>query len=582
MPRIAPIIARKAAAFVVFLLCAALERSSGLLVRSKLANGYQKAIQRSFAMAGFLTTTGLQCCHPEDTAQNGSHIGILGDGSLLRLPRNDIYSTELHSCDPQDAGSVHGPYTYHSFKVYAQPVIGDKSFPKSLYPKHATVDYENLLRSHDPEQINYNTRLRDMPGVDMSAIDDVYGRIYDRKVLIKQLRYFLERDEFHSIKRLLSENRLVLSKADCKLFAHDVDHLLQVRLGYTEPTEENIDKTMPFLVARYVLQHLIPQDRNTLCCYKWIEPKYNPVDVPEYTEDYEEPKGTPENPIKVEDTVAYRKIMHRLRAVQPYLRLKLMKELFLRIYRAKRNKLLECLWKYQRLKPDPEKARKRKVRNKINVDRISPFLARPVRCTDEMVREYTAHFEEAVNKGDLATACRLLKRYVRRIDLKNNIQLMLKFKGLFAEMHKCRKYSLEALRKLRILYWSTVKFRKVLIKITEPAMVRDAGRTMKELYEEQLELWRKRTNAKNDELMRKRGVDMDKVRDFSNIYGFDWVPILYPKEYEEGLKAHEKRMEKLRRKAEWVRQELERRRALEMGEGDEPVRKKGKTPTQWI
>ncbi|EDO06768.1 putative integral membrane protein [Babesia bovis T2Bo] len=491
-----------------------------------------------------------------------------------------IYN-ELNSGYNIVGDAIQPPKGHRTFTVFAKPVITEKTYPKSMIPKHATVDYENLLRSHDPEQINYNTRLRDMPGVDMSAIDNVYGRIYDRKVLIKQLRYFLERDEFHSIKRLLSDNRLVLLASDCQCFVKDVDHLLQVRLGYTEPTEDNIDKTQPFLVARYVLQHLIPQDRQNLSCYKWLDPKQIPPNVPEYSEDYEQPKGTPENPINVEDTVAYRKIMTRLNGLQPYMRLKLLKELYLRIYRAKRGKLFECLWKYQRLKPEAENSRKRKVRNKVNIDRVSPFLSRPVRCTDEMVKEYTAHFEEAVNKGDIATACRLLKRYVRRIDWKNNLGLMLKFKNLFSEMHKSRKYTPEQLRHLRILYWSTVKFRKVLIKINEPGMVREAGRSMKELYEEQLQQWRDRTNKKNDELMKKRGIDMDKVRDFSNIYGIDWVPILYPKEYEEGLKKHEKRLEKLRARAEWIKNELARRRAREHGDGDDPVRTKGKTPTLW-
>ncbi|KAK1442188.1 hypothetical protein BgAZ_402180 [Babesia gibsoni] len=518
-------------------------------------------------------------------------LGISGGGGMLQnhstqrdsaagLKRAEVQqgNSAVSSANYRNAAN---PFHYRNFKLQAKPVINEPTFPRSAIPKHTTVDYENLLRSHEPDVINYNTRLSGVHGVDTRAIDDLYGRIYDRRVLMKQLRYFLERDEFHSIKRLLSDNRYVLTKEDCWLLANDVDHLLQVRLGYREPTEENIEETMPFLVARYVLQHLIPQDRQTLCKYKWLNPKEMPSEVPEYTEDYVEPTGTEENPVRVEDTVAYRKIIRRIKGVQPYVRLKVMKELFLRMYRAKRGKLFECLWKYQKLKPEALLSRKRKVRNKINVDRISPFLSRPPRCTDELVKQHTSHFAEAVEKGDLATACRLLKRYVRRIDWKNNLPLQRKFLALFSEMHKSRKYNLEQLRKLRILYWSTVKFRKVLIKINEPMMVDEAGKTMKELYEEQLENWRKRTREKNDALMRKRGVDMDKIRDFSNIYGIDWIPILYPQEYEAGMKAQEERMEKLRKRAAWVSNELRRRREREAGEGDEPVRRKGKTPTLW-
>lgn len=123
-----------------------------------------------------------------------------------------------------------------------------------------------------------------------------------------------------------------------------------------------------------------------------------------------------------------------------------------------------------------------------------------MRCTDEIVKLYTGHFEDAVNKQDLATACRLINRfaryeyeilmYFRRIIFIDNFPLIRKFMSLFAEIHACKKYNLQALKRLRATYWSTVKKHKFLIRYNEPMMIMEAGKTLKDLYEEQLEEYR--------------------------------------------------------------------------------------------
>ncbi|XP_954523.1 uncharacterized protein TA19360 [Theileria annulata] len=502
----------------------------------------------------------------------------------VSLPTKKIYTSNLNFIKNLNDGFFAFINT-HNFKndindfgsgrnvwlLFEKPIYETMPPPKSLIPKRIHLDYENLLRSHDPSKINFNTRLCDFPGVEIRDIDNLYGKIYDRRVLMKQMRYFLERDDFNSIWRLMEYNRDVFNRRDCDLLVKDFDHLMFARLKYEYPEPENLDRTMPFLVSRYVLQHVLQQDLESRLNYKWLEPGEIPEKLPKYSEDYVEPKASPENPIHVRDTAAYRSLMNRLENYDENLRLCAVRDLFHRLIECKRKKLTKSLRRFQRLKPFKSLSYRRKVANKIDIDRVSPFLSKPMRCTDEIVKIYTDHFEEAVNKQDLATACRLLNRYSRRIIFIDKFPLLRKFMRLFAEIHASKKYNLQALKWLRSTYWSTVKRHKFLIRYNEPMMVMEAGKTLKDLYEEQLEQYRKRRDAINDEKMKKMGVNMDEVRDFSNAYGEDWIPILYPKEFEEGIKYQQERLDKLRKKAEKELNEERRRRSYEDYEMEEEI-----------
>ncbi|UKK00139.2 hypothetical protein MACK_000209 [Theileria orientalis] len=453
----------------------------------------------------------------------------------------------------------------NKWELYEKPIYTQTPLPNSSIPKHIPLDYENLLRSHDPSVINYNTTLTGLPGVNIKDIDDLYGKIYDHKVLMKQLRYFLENDDFSSINRLMKYNKDVLNKEECELLVNDFEHLIHHRLKYEYPEPENLERTMPFLVGRYVLQYVLQQDLESKLNYVWLKPGEVP-EVPEYKEDYVEPKASPEKKIHVKDTVAYRSLMKRLNEYDERMRLCAVRDLYHKLIECKRKKLVRCLRKFQRLRPFRSLTYRRKVANKVNIDRVSPFLSRPMRCTDEIVKEYTDHFEEAVNKQDLATACYLLNRYSRRIIFIDKFPLLCKFMRLFAEIHACKKYDQHMLKKLRSFYWSSVKRKKFMIRYNEPMMIMEAGKTMKDMYEEQLEQYRRYRDKKNDEKMKKMGIDMDKVRDFSNAYGMDWIPILYPEEYQEALEYHRKRLEKLRKKALKVENEIKRKRRFDYGE----------------
>ncbi|KAK2197178.1 hypothetical protein BdWA1_000177 [Babesia duncani] len=506
---------------------------------------------------------------------NGGFLSIPSTYSNYRFLENSTVSLDRFKHDGFEFISDNENREYNSkFKLHVRgkPSIRLPPVDRSKLPKDIELDYENILRSNDPSIINYNTRLTGFPGIDIRKVDNLYGRIYDSRVLIRQLRYFLERDDFHSVPRLLRDNKYILNRQVCAAFSNDIFHLLHVRLKYRLPEKETLDEDTRFLVSRYVSQHILQQDLESRLYYRWLEPGEIPPKVPSFDPEYREPNATPEKPIHVKDTIAYRKLIQRVEDLDENVRLKTLRELYYRLLHSKKNKLLGSLWRYQKLKECHRLGYFRKVRNKVDIDRISPFLSRPLRCTDEISKLYTGHFEEAIDKKDLATACWILKRYTRYIDCKNRVDLFKKFVKLFEEVHECKKYNQDALKLLRGLYRTTITRRKVLIKWNEPLLVRDADKSMKELYEEQLEAYRKRRDARNIELCERRGINVKEVEDFSNVYGEDWIPILYPEEYKEQLEKQKHRLDKLRAKVQWIRSvEQEKKRKEQSYEPDEVI-----------
>eukprot|EP00918_Siedleckia_nematoides_P048245 GHVU01105727.1.p1 GENE.GHVU01105727.1~~GHVU01105727.1.p1 ORF type:complete len:202 (+),score=25.30 GHVU01105727.1:1534-2139(+) len=78
------------------------------------------------------------------------------------------------------------------------------------------IDYEAVLRQYDPRFVNYKTSLRQAlnGSIDLTQFDNVFGKIWDRKVLLKQLYYFLAVDDIYTARRMLIENAKVLTRED--------------------------------------------------------------------------------------------------------------------------------------------------------------------------------------------------------------------------------------------------------------------------------------------------------------------------------------------------------------------------------
>uniref|UniRef100_A0A0G4HA29 Uncharacterized protein n=1 Tax=Chromera velia CCMP2878 TaxID=1169474 RepID=A0A0G4HA29_9ALVE len=95
-----------------------------------------------------------------------------------------------------------------------------------MRPPPICLDYETLLRESDVEEVNYKTSLRQHPEVDSTRIRDLYGKIKDKKVLLKQMHYFLQKDDWQCVNRILRENPKVFSNRDARRLCRDIVHYL--------------------------------------------------------------------------------------------------------------------------------------------------------------------------------------------------------------------------------------------------------------------------------------------------------------------------------------------------------------------
>ncbi|CEL93086.1 unnamed protein product [Vitrella brassicaformis CCMP3155] len=102
------------------------------------------------------------------------------------------------------------------------------TIPRTMRPPKVPRDYERLLESRSPEDINYNTRLRDRDDVDIYQIDHLYGRITDKDVLLKNMEYLMFQDDFRSVYRLLRDNPDVFTKEEASRILHNCVRLIPV------------------------------------------------------------------------------------------------------------------------------------------------------------------------------------------------------------------------------------------------------------------------------------------------------------------------------------------------------------------
>ncbi|SCO73298.1 conserved Plasmodium protein, unknown function [Plasmodium vivax] len=145
---------------------------------------------------------------------------------------------------------------------------------RKLFPKEYSTDYEEILRKFDVTYINYKTRLRSKEEIDIRAIDDLYGQIYDSSVLKKQFYFFLYHDDINTCHRVLNENRNVLTREESFQMLNSLPYIFFNHLNYVYPTESNVDRVLSQLVKTYIFQYA--NDRNVdFLNFKY---KYNELD----------------------------------------------------------------------------------------------------------------------------------------------------------------------------------------------------------------------------------------------------------------------------------------------------------------
>ncbi|SJK85806.1 conserved Plasmodium protein, unknown function [Babesia microti strain RI] len=441
-------------------------------------------------------------------------------------------------------GFVSNNFARNSWQCYAKPIITTPVLSKDVLKKQVFLDYENILRSHDPSFINYNTRLSSIPGINIENIDNLYGRIYDRKVLLKQLDYFFRQDDFHTIYRILRDNPNVLTRVDCHKLVNSLPFVLKKVLKYPDLKIEKIDEQLRFLVGRYVLQHVIHQLPTETCRYhNLVDGKVpgDPVPNPQKRDFYKGEKAP------IEEHPSYVELMGSLADLPAEIKFDKALTLQRRMIEAKRKKLERALWNFQKLKPPKHLSTRLKFKNHIDIKRINPLMSRPLRYTKEQYNQVNQDFATAVEKEDLVTACYILQRHTRLLDFRYKRELLKKFMGLHKKVHQCGLYPERSLKSIRLLYWRTMNMTRVLLKLREYSIIQDLPYSQKELYEKELEAYRKRRDQRNIDKMKAAGFDVDDINDFSNAYSEDWVPVIRPDEYNKAVEFAKRRAETIKK-----------------------------------
>lgn len=466
------------------------------------------------------------------------------------------------------------------FRLFAKmPVM---TVNRKLYPKPFSTDYENILRKFDVTYINYKTRLRGKKEIDIRAIDDLYGKIYDRNVLKKQFYFFLYNDDINTCYHILNENRNVLTKEESFKILNSLPYVFYVHLEYHYPNEQNVDTILKKLLKTYIFQYANDKNIDFLNFHY----RYNELDEycqqlqkefdlhkeetaakegtyglsdgstsegtnvivnekkkeqniydddgdTDYAKKYKHYKY---NYDIIESTKKFKDLMKKFENYPTNIKLEKVQQIYTKILTMKASKLYEGFYKHESIKRNEQRKLYRNAKLKLDTHKLSPYMNEPVKVDLKKKEQVNKLFAKYVEEKDLKNACLIIRKYTNLIDTKEerSRELIKEFLKLHEYIYKCNKYNEKELAFLRMIYFSTVRKHRVVVKICEVGL-REQGEnvTHKEVYEKQLNDYIKKRNKLFDEKMKEKNIDMEKIRDFSSAYPMEWLPVLYKNLFEE-------------------------------------------------
>ncbi|CAA9988786.1 conserved Plasmodium protein, unknown function [Plasmodium knowlesi strain H] len=446
------------------------------------------------------------------------------------------------------------------------PVI---TVDRKLFPKEYSTDYEDILRKFNVTYINYKTRLRSKKEIDIRAIDDLYGQIYNRDVLKKQFYFFLYHDDINTCHRVLNENRNVLTREESFQMLNSFPYIFFNHLNYVYPTEDNVDFILSKLLKTYIFQY--SNDKNIdFLNFKY---KYNELD--EYCQALErdflaaQPVGEENNMADdssdvrqeegiyddgrdtnyerkyrhmsydykiIESTTKYKDLIQRFDKYPMNIKLQKVQMLYTKIISMKANKLFEAFRKHESVKRNEERKIYRNAKMTLDPEKLTPCLNEPIKYDPKEKKRVNELFHKYVKEKDLTKAALIIRKHTNLIDTKEkkSQEIMKEFLRLHEYIYKCKKYSEKELAHLRMIYYSTVQKPRVIRKICEVGMWEQGeNATHKEVYEKQLNEYLRKREAQRDEIMKKKNIDMEEIRDFSSAYPMEWLPVLYKDMFEQ-------------------------------------------------
>ncbi|KEP62197.1 UNVERIFIED_CONTAM: hypothetical protein HHA_264720 [Hammondia hammondi] len=319
-----------------------------------------------------------------------------------------------------------------------EPIVGS---PESW----DDVRLARIVSKHSGKQ----TTRRTLPAMRSSVppafhlIDDLYGPIYDKKVLLKQVHYFLEQGNYEAVRKVLRENRNVLCMEDAKKLLEFAASVIEAKEkaalilrieaawdsyrralppSFTQQDAENLQVQLAHLSAGAASGSSHPSEAGD---------KGSPASRREKREKQIDKRKRREAEAALRTQAhllkrLYEKATTEIRGLQH--------EAGLRV-RALYHSIHKALWDHGALKPYEKRPGKNMQRATLEVEDVSPYLKPPPDATRLERLEATEAFARAVEDEDWMEACKILRTKTRLLMFKSRHKLLARFLELYQVVH---------------------------------------------------------------------------------------------------------------------------------------------------
>ncbi|VWU50743.1 conserved protein, unknown function [Hepatocystis sp. ex Piliocolobus tephrosceles] len=233
----------------------------------------------------------------------------------------------------------------------------------------------------------------------------------------------------------------------------------------------------------------------------------------------------------IESMDKYKDLINKFNKYPFNIKLQKAQLLYTKILTMKINKLIEGFRKHESIKKNKEKKIYRNARLSLDVDKLTPYMNLPIKYDKKKREKINNLFIKYIQENNLIKSALILRKYTNLIDTSNekireNIK---KFLKLHEYIYKCNKYNEETLSHLRMVYYSTVQKPRVIQKISEVGLIEQGENvTHKEVYEKELNAYlTEREKIRNENLKKKKNINIEDLNDFSSAYSMEWLPVIY-------------------------------------------------------
>ncbi|CBZ50971.1 conserved hypothetical protein [Neospora caninum Liverpool] len=334
---------------------------------------------------------------------------------------------------------AHGdPAEAHAAAAELEPVGSPESLEDARLAR--------IVAKHSGKQ----TARRALPALRSSVppafhlIDDLYGPIYDKKVLLKQVHFFLEQGNYEAVRKVLRENRNVLCMEDAKKLLEFAASVIEAQekaalARRIEGAWDAYRRALPASFTHHDAENLQAQlARLSSLAASGASREVEGADTGLPTTSRREKRERQADKRKRREAeAAVRTQAHLLKRLYEKTTAEirdLQQEAGLRV-RALYHSIHKALWEHGALKPYEKRPGKNKQRATLDVGDVSPYLKPPPEATRLERLEATEAFARAVENEDWMTACKILRTKTRLLMFKSRHKLLARFLELYQVVH---------------------------------------------------------------------------------------------------------------------------------------------------